>query len=51
MTKFPKGFMWGISMAAFQYEMGYSKEAIDQNSDWYLWLHDEENKRKGGKEE
>ena len=47
MTRFPKGFMWGISMAAFQYEMGHSKEAVDPNSDWYLWLHDEENKKGG----
>jgi len=35
--------MWGISMAAFQYEMGASKESLDLNSDWYVWLHDEKN--------
>ena len=45
--EFPKGFLWGISMAAFQYEMGASKEAIDPNSDWYVWLHDERNIKEG----
>lgn len=43
MNGFPKRFMWGISMAAFQYEMGASKEALDPNSDWYVWLHDSKN--------
>jgi beta-galactosidase len=43
MNRFPKRFMWGISMAAFQYEMGGSKESVDPNSDWYVWLHDEKN--------
>ncbi|RLF22925.1 MAG: glycoside hydrolase family 1 protein [Thermoprotei archaeon] len=45
--EFPRGFLWGISMAAFQYEMGVSKEAIDPNSDWYVWLHDKTNIEKG----
>ncbi len=45
--EFPKGFLWGISMAAFQYEMGVSKEAIDPNSDWYVWLHDDKNIKNG----
>jgi len=45
MNGFPKRFMWGISMAAFQYEMGGSKESVDENSDWYVWLHDERNIR------
>ena len=40
---FPRDFLWGISMAAFQYEMGASTESIDRNSDWYVWLHDEKN--------
>jgi len=31
-------------MAAFQHEMGASAEAVDDNSDWYVWLHDERNK-------
>lgn len=30
-------------MAAFQYEMGASKEALDPNGDWYVWLHDSKN--------
>jgi beta-galactosidase len=44
--KFPKKFLWGISMSAFQYEMGISKEAVDSHSDWYVWLHNEENRAK-----
>ncbi|MEM2929713.1 MAG: family 1 glycosylhydrolase, partial [Thermoproteota archaeon] len=43
MNGFPKRFMWGISMAAFQYEMGASKRSLDPNSDWYVWLHDGKN--------
>lgn len=45
--EFPKGFLWGISMAAFQYEMGASREAVDPNSDWYVWLHDRRNVERG----
>jgi len=44
---FPRSFLWGISMAAFQYEMGISRESIDQNSDWYVWLHDKRNLESG----
>ncbi|MCD6095916.1 MAG: glycoside hydrolase family 1 protein [Thermoprotei archaeon] len=47
LCEFPKGFLWGISMAAFQYEMGASKESIDPNSDWYVWLHDRKNIERG----
>jgi beta-galactosidase len=43
MNRFPKRFMWGISMAAFQYEMGASVEDSDPNSDWYVWVHDKTN--------
>ena len=45
--EFPKGFLWGISMAAFQYEMGASPDSVDPNSDWYVWLHDRQNVEKG----
>jgi len=38
--QFPKGFKFGVSLSAFQFEMGASKEAIDPNSDWYVWTHD-----------
>ncbi len=41
MNWFPKRFMRGIFMAAFQYEMGGSKESLNLNSDWYIWLYDE----------
>lgn len=34
-------------MAAFQYEMGFSPESIDPNSDWYVWLHDGKNIEEG----
>ncbi len=44
---FPKDFLWGISMAAFQYEMGFSRESVDPNSDWYVWLHDKTNIERG----
>jgi len=45
--EFPKGFLWGISMAAFQYEMGASPDSLDPNSDWYVWLHDKQNIERG----
>jgi len=47
MQDFPEGFLWGTSMAAFQYEMGASAEAVDDKSDWYVWLHDPKNVRSG----
>ena len=41
---FPKGFLWGVSQAGFQFEMGDpSGEAIDPNTDWFAWVHDETN--------
>lgn len=45
--EFPKGFLWGISMTAFQYEMGASPDSLDPNSDWYVWLHDKQNIERG----
>ena len=39
---FPKGFMWGTSIAGFQGEMGCPtlppEECEDKNSDWYQWV-------------
>lgn len=42
---FPDGFLWGAAMAAFQVEMGRGE--IDPNSDWFVWVHDEDNIKKG----
>jgi len=40
---FPEGFHWGVSTAGFQSEMGGSA-LLDENSDWWQWLHDPINK-------
>ncbi len=40
----PEGFKFGFSEAGFQFEMGVSD--VDDNSDWYLWTHDENNRKK-----
>ncbi|MDT7878319.1 MAG: beta-galactosidase BgaS [Candidatus Caldarchaeales archaeon] len=37
---FRRDFMWGFSEAGFQFEMGYSPEAVDKNTDWYVWVTD-----------
>lgn len=42
MYKFPKGFLFGWSQSAFQFEMGIKGDE-DPNSDWYVWVHDREN--------
>ena len=40
--------MWGVSNSGFQFEMGSpSGENIDQNTDWYVWVHDPFNIQKG----
>ncbi|NUU95673.1 hypothetical protein XO10_05160 [Marinitoga sp. 1135] len=39
MLKFNEDFLFGISMSGFQFEMG-GKTGIDENSDWYEWVHD-----------
>lgn len=39
--KFPKGFLWGVSLSGFQFEMGApGGEGLDPNTDWYVWVHD-----------
>lgn len=40
---FPEGFHWGVSTAGFQSEMG-GGAPLDENSDWWQWLHDPINK-------
>jgi len=41
-VSFPKGFLFGWSQAGFQSEMG-TPGSEDPNSDWYAWVHDQEN--------
>ena len=45
---FPENFLWGVSNSGFQFEMGDSiGKNIDPNTDWYVWVHDSSNIRKG----
>ena len=45
---FPKSFLWGVSNSGFQFEMGDSNgKNIDPNTDWYAWVHDSYNIRRG----
>ena len=45
---FPEKFLWGVSSCGFQFEMGdASKTGLDENTDWYAWVHEERNIRKG----
>ncbi len=44
---FPDDFLWGVSSSGFQFEMGDpSRRALDQNSDWYVWVHDRDNRKR-----
>ncbi len=45
LRKFKNNFLFGTSISAFQTEMGHSRESISENSDWYLWTHDEFTKK------
>lgn len=42
---FPRNFRLGFSLSGFQSEMGVSD--VDDNSDWWKWVHDQENIRCG----
>lgn len=45
---FPEEFWWGVSESGFQFEMGDPEgRYIDPNTDWYVWVHDEDNIRSG----
>lgn len=45
---FPANFLWGVSISGFQFEMGSpAGEAIDPNTDWYVWTHDPSNIENG----
>lgn len=39
--RFPEGFLWGTATSAFQVEMGRGPPS--KESDWYVWVHDEDN--------
>ncbi len=45
-NNFPKDFKFGWSQAGFQSEMG-DNNALDDKSDWYVWVHDKENMQSG----
>ncbi|MEM2148155.1 MAG: family 1 glycosylhydrolase, partial [Candidatus Bathyarchaeia archaeon] len=45
---FRKGFLWGVSSSGFQFEMGDAAgENVDANTDWFVWVRDAENIRRG----
>jgi beta-galactosidase len=45
---FLKKFLWGVSASGFQFEMGDAGgRNIDANTDWYVWVRDAENIRRG----
>ncbi|MBC7131109.1 glycoside hydrolase family 1 protein [Candidatus Bathyarchaeota archaeon] len=45
---FPENFLWGVSASGFQFEMGDSAgQSVDANTDWYVWVHDRANIRRG----
>ena len=45
---FSKDFLWGVSQSGFQFEMGDPLgRSIDVNTDWYKWVHDPVNIKKG----
>ncbi|MEM3784050.1 MAG: beta-galactosidase BgaS [Candidatus Bathyarchaeia archaeon] len=45
---FKAGFLWGVSVSGFQFEMGDSAgKGLDVNTDWFVWVHDVENIRRG----
>jgi beta-galactosidase len=39
---FPRGFLWGTAISAFQSEMGLGAPN-DENTDWWVWAHDAQN--------
>ncbi|MBA3262535.1 MAG: glycoside hydrolase family 1 protein [Thermoleophilaceae bacterium] len=40
---FPKDFLWGTAIAAFQTEAGGRPANTDTRSDWWVWSHDATN--------
>lgn len=45
---FPENFLWGVSLSGFQFEMGDpGGRHVDPNTDWFVWVHDEYNIKRG----
>ena len=44
---FPKDFLWGTAIAAFQTEAGGRPAHADTRSDWWTWSHDQANIAQG----
>jgi beta-galactosidase len=44
---FPKDFLWGTAIAAFQTEAGGQPANADTRSDWWVWSHDRDNIEQG----
>ena len=40
---FPRGFLWGPAISAFQTEAGGSPANADRRSDWWVWSHNAQN--------
>ena len=40
---FPRSFLWGPAISAFQTEAGGSPANADRRSDWWVWSHDAQN--------
>ena len=40
---FPRDFLWGTAISAFQTEAGGTPAHADRRSDWWVWSHDPEN--------
>ncbi|TMB48398.1 MAG: glycoside hydrolase family 1 protein [Deltaproteobacteria bacterium] len=41
---FPPGFLWGTAISGFQTEMGGKPGHNDPSSDWWVWVHDADNR-------
>jgi beta-galactosidase len=44
---FPRGFLWGPAISAFQTEAGGRPAHADRRSDWWVWSHDALNIERG----
>ncbi len=40
---FPRNFLWGTAISAFQTEAGGRPANADRRSDWWVWSHDADN--------
>ncbi len=39
----PQEFLFGASLSGFQFEMGRDTASVDENTDWFNWVHDDLN--------